>query len=416
MIHKSVTIIFLSALVYSNLTLAGGPLILEGPYGHTAVTYQNPNITLHIESGDLGTRTNEATNIIVEDALNLWNNVNTSTINLKTEALNDDINFNNFDQYLPSPDDAFFNADDNLNPIIYDSDGKIIEAFFGNQSEFIAGFAASFFTNNGSYFQEGYAVINGNTKEPLSDTELKLLITHEIGHFFGLDHSQTNINNQETNSGFPQVCSTTSKSNYPVMYPFICRDGELHSDDISAVSALYPSANINNNYGILHGHFVNNSGSPILGANIWAENIVSGETYSIVSDYLRQGTGYYKLLLPAGTYTLHANSINTLFYSGSGVGPYAETTTDASFTAPHPITPQVNYLGINESNEEIINIATNQSLIINFSSAGKFVIFPEKNNDDDDNSLADIFGATSLQTTLLIIFSVAAGRRLNSRL
>ncbi len=415
MIHKSVTITFLSALVYSNLALAGGPLILQGPYGHTPVTYQNPDITLHIESGNLDTaRNNEAAGIIVQQAFDLWNNVNTSSIKLKIKPLAVDINFDNFDEYIPNPDGTIFNADDNWNPIVYDSDGLIIEAFFGNQSELIAGFAASFFTNNGSYFQEGYAVINGNTKEPLSDNELKLLISHEIGHFFGLDHSQANINNQETNSGSPLVCSTTSKSNYPVMYPFICRDAELHSDDISAVSALYPSATINNNYGILHGHFVNNSGSPVLGANIWAENTVSGETYSIVSDYLRQGTGYYKLLLPAGTYTLHANSINTLFYSGSGVGPYAETTTDASFTAPHPITPQVNYLGTNESNEEIINITNNQNLIINFSSAGKFVIFPEKNNDND--SLADIFGATSLQTALLIIFSVAAGRRLNSRL
>ncbi len=407
MMYKLGTVILLSALVYSNLSLAGGPLILEGPYGHTAVTYQNPDITLHIESGNLDTaRNNEAAGIIVQQAFDLWNNVNTSSIKLKIKPLAVDINFDNFDEYIPSTDGAFFNADDNLNPIIYDSDGKIIEAFFGSQSDLIAGFAASIFTAGGNYFKEGYAVINGNTKQPLSDTELKLLITHEIGHFFGLDHSQVNINNQETASG---LCSTTSHDNYPVMYPYICREADLHSDDIIAVSALYPAENLNDTIGLLQGRFVNEFGKPVLGANIWVEDTVSGNTYSIVSDYLRQGTGYYKLLLPAGTYTLHANSINTLFYSGSGVGPYAETTTDISFTDPHPIT-QVNYLGTNESNEEIITVAAKQSIDINFSSIGNLVIFPENNKNDDK-----LFGATSLRTVLLMIFLIAAGRRLNSR-
>jgi hypothetical protein len=404
--YKSGTVILLSALVYSNLSLAGGPLVLEGPDGHTPVTYQNPNITVHIESGNLGTRTNEVASIIVEDAFNLWNNVNTSTIKLETRLLDIDINSDNFDQYIPNPDDSIFNADDNLNPIVFDSNGKITEAFFGSQSDLIAGFAASLFTRYGSYFKEGYAVINGNTKEPLSDTELKLLITHEIAHFFGLDHSQVNIDNQET---VADICSTTSRNNYPLMYPFICRETDLHSDDISAVSALYPAVNLNDNFGVLQGRFVNESGNPILGANIWVENIVSGETYSIVSDYLRQGTGYYKLLLPEGTYTLHAKSINTLFYSGSGVGPYAETTTDISFTDPHPIT-QVNYLGTNESNEEVITVAAGQNIDINFSSLGTLVIFPENNKNDDK-----LFGATSLRTVLLMIFLIAAGRRLNSR-
>lgn len=403
---ESITLV--SALLYSSLSLAGGPLILEGADGHTAVTYKNPEITLHVESGDLDTiRNNAAAGIIVQQAFDLWNNVNSSTIRLTIEPLGDDVNFNNFDQYLPSPDNSFFNADDNVNPIIYDSDGRIIEAFFGDQSDLIAGFAASIFIERGDYFKEGYAVINGSIQPALSDSELKLLITHEIGHFVGLDHSQVNINNQET---APGICSTTSFNNYPVMYPFLCRESGLHSDDISAVSALYPAANLNDNFVVLQGRFVNESGTPVLGANIWAEDTVSGKTYSIVSDYLRQGTGYYKLLLPAGTYTLHANSINTLFFSGSGVGPYAETTTSISFTDPHPII-QVNYLGTNESNEELITVEPGQSIEINFSSTGSLAIIPENNK----NSGSNIFGAISWRTVLLMIFPVVAGRLVAGR-
>ena len=109
------------------------------------------------------------------------------------------------------------------------------------------------------------------------------------------------------------------------MYPFVCRDVEsLHADEVSAISALYPTDQIyNNNFGILQGNFVDESGYAILGANIWAENTATGEAISIVSDYLKQGNGFYKLYLPPGNYTLHANSINELFNGGSSVGPYA---------------------------------------------------------------------------------------------
>jgi hypothetical protein len=56
--------------------------------------------------------------------------------------------------------------------------------------------------------------------------------------------------------------------------------------------------------------------------------------FSIVSDYLEQGTGYFRLLLPPGTYTLRAEAIATEFTSGSSVGPYSETLGGLSFLAP----------------------------------------------------------------------------------
>jgi hypothetical protein len=52
-----------------------------------------------------------------------------------------------------------------------------------------------------------------------------------------------------------------------------------------------------------------------------------------------QGTGYFRMSLPAGTYTLNAESIATNFNGGSSVGPYSDTATEASFLPPHPITP-----------------------------------------------------------------------------
>ncbi len=308
----------------------------------------------------------------------------------------------------------YFNADDNLNPVVYDSDGTIIEAFFGaQQSDLIIGFSASIYTERGSYFEEGYAVINGSIK--LTDIELKLLIAHEIGHFFGLDHTQVDIDNQESSS-FPQFCSTSIPENYPLMYPFVCRNVEsLHSDDISAVSALYPATNINDNFGILEGRFVDDSGTPILGANIWVENTVSGDTYSIVSDYLAQGTGHYRLYLPAGSYTLHANSINSEFYAGSGIGPYSLTIFDISFQSPHPITPPVTYQGDSEGSDELITLSANQTIEINFSVTGGLANIPISGDSDDDNFFEDLFGATSHLTLFLLVALLVTGRLISIR-
>ena len=373
------TLTFFSIIVLqlcSSLVFAGGPLVIEGPNENTPVTYENPNITLHVESGALGALTNTAADTILKEAFDLWNTVNTSTVNLIFDDVQIavDINIDNFTDFIPNVAGTVFNGDDGLNPIVYDTNGDIIDAFFGvGASDHTIGFAASIFNLGSSFFNEGYAVINGKDlgRLDLTEAEFKLLIAHEIGHLFGLDHSQTNINNQEDIFGTTFICTTDIPENYPVMYPFVCRgdNTSLHADEVSAISALYPTADINNNFGILQGNFVDKTGTSILGANIWAENTTTGKVISIVSDYLKQGNGFYKLYLPPGNYTLHANSINTLFYGGSSVGPYAFDLSDKSFVAPHPI-PEVTYQGTTQDNPAIITVATNQTLNIVFSITG----------------------------------------------
>jgi predicted Zn-dependent protease with MMP-like domain len=404
-----------SLLIYSSLSSAGGPLVLEGPSGTTPATYQNPNITLHIESGDLGILTNAAADALVLDAFQLWNDVSTSTVNLIVDQtlIDVDIDLSNFETYLPNIAGTEFNSDDNLNPIVYDDDGEIIDAFFGvGQSNNTIGFAASIITVGSSYFSEGYAVINGKDLG-LTTTTFKLLIAHEIGHFLGLDHTQVDINNLESIFGAPSICSTRENTAYPLMYPFVCRDEEtLHLDDISAISALYPSSDFNNNFGILQGRFVDETNRAILGANIWAENMVTGETVSIVSDYLTQGTGFYKLHLPEGNYTLHVNSINTLFYGGSGVGPYSLNQNDISFIDPHPIT-EVSFQGDTPGSDEIISITNNEAQIIDFAINGETTIIASA--DEDDDSFADLFGATSHLTLATIFGLLVAGRLYRKR-
>ena len=331
----------LLVLCCSTSVMAAGPLVLEGPNGHVPAKYQNPNIILNIETGTLGSRDNDIADRLVREALAIWNNISTSTINI-TQGIDVpvDIDETNFTSYIPDPfNNTIHNDEDGLNPVVYDNDGSIIDAFFGvgqgtGPDASVVGFAASSIFIGASFFTEGFAVINGNDNLPIDSNQLKLIVAHEIGHYLGLDHSQTNINNTEIlliNS-----CDTASDRNdYPLMYPWACRiSQETHPDDNVSLSTLYPTADFYPAQGQLTGKFMTSDGTPVRGANLWVENMQTGEVVSIVSDYLQQCTGFFTLMLPPGNYKLHANSINTEFTEGSSVGPYANSPSDLSFQPP----------------------------------------------------------------------------------
>ena len=302
---------------------AGGPLDLVN---HQPVVYANggTNLKLNVDQGPLGTRTNAQAVGLVQNAISLWNGVQTSTMRLSLgAALSTDYNNSNYSG-------IFNNFSDGINPVIFDTDGSITDAIFGvGAKSSVLGFAGSAYYTSGTSagkFAEGRAVLNGSIN--VSDGLWTIVLAHEFGHFFGLDHSQI-----DSTQGMAQ-------SNYVLMYPIAYRTlVSLHEDDVAAVTSLYPSATASSVYGQLNGTFTMTTGTPILGANIWAKESSTGKVYSVVSDFLTQGNGFFRLWLPAGTYTLHAESIDPGFTGGSGVGPYASSSSDVSFQPPHPITP-----------------------------------------------------------------------------
>ncbi len=295
---------------------AGGPLNV---CYNVPVKYPGAGtVTLNYDQGALGSRSKAQADALITAAISLWPNVATTSVTLARGAdLPVDVTTANYTTY-------YQNISDGLNPVIYDTDGSIIDSILGvGAKNQVLGFAGSTYYIFSTYCQyvEGQAVINGY--KSASDTSLQVVVAHEIGHLIGMDHTQLN-----TNQGL-------SNSNYPLMYPIAYRASvSLHEDDAAAVSALYPGTSLNSVYGQLSGTFIQASGTPILGANIWAREINTDRVYSVVSDYLMQGTGYFRLLLPAGTYHLHAEAILKQFAGGSSVGPYAETLSDRSFQPP----------------------------------------------------------------------------------
>jgi len=416
--------LFILLILYTGNTFAGGPLVIEGPAGHTPVRYANPVIILNVDPGPLGSRSNAQANKILHQAFALWNNVSTSTIQFVQGAdLSQDITINNFTSVLPAPQanptSSALKSNDGLNPVVYDSDGSIIDAFFGvGASKNTIGFAASIVTVGASHFIEGYAVFNGRDLG-LTPLDFKLLIAHELGHFIGLDHTQTNISNNEKLQGSPPACSTAQPQQYAVMYPYICRNtADLHVDDISAISTLYPAANFHQKFGEINGFFTDAAGRAIIGANIWAENTNTGEAVSTISDYLKNNNGFYQLFVPAGNYTLHADAINSEFNGGSGIGPYSTGPTDKSFQPPVSAMTGIGYHADTPGNDAIISVSNGQTIRINFDINGA-IINPVQNNRGSGNLLSPLpasanagsGGSMAPLTLLFIMIALVYSRR-----
>lgn len=293
-----------------------------GPFGvcHNVPTkYPGAGaVTLNYDRGALGTRTKALADALITGAISVWHSIATTSVTLaRGTDLPVDVTSANYTTY-------YQNSSDGLNPVIYDTDGSIIDLIYGaGAKDHVVGFGGSTYSILATHceYLEGQAVINGSIS--VSDTSMQVVVAHEIGHLIGMDHAQLN-----TNQGL-------SNANFPLMYPIASRASlSLHEDDAAAVSALYPAPSLNSAYGQLSGTFTQASGTPILGANIWAREINTRKVYSVVSDYLMQGTGYFKLLLPAGTYDLHAEAILKQFTGGSSIGPYADNLSGSSFQPP----------------------------------------------------------------------------------
>ena len=308
------------SLAAASAANAGGALGMCDPgTGAAPLKYAGAgSVVLNYDQGSLGTRTNAQAAALVDQSIALWTNVPTASVTLsRGAALPVDVTTANYATYF----DVY---DDNINPVIFDTDGSIIDQKFGvGQKSHILGFAGSaYYLAPTCRYAEGQAVINGYIN--VSDATFVTTIAHEIGHLIGMDHTQLD------------GAQGLSTSNYPLMYPVAYRTLQsLHEDDIAAVSALYPDSTFNSVYGSVSGNLTLANGAGALqGGNVWANEINTGKVYSTVSDYLGLSNGGFKLSLPAGTYQLHVEAIDTTFTSGSGVGPFTRDLSKASFQPP----------------------------------------------------------------------------------
>jgi PKD repeat protein len=321
---------------------AGGPL---ATFRGRAVVYQSSKfpIPFNPDQGSLGSYSNSTASALVEDCFEVWQSVPTATITVQNAGqLPADINASNYSLYS----DKFT---DGLNPIIFDSDGAIIDDEFGaGMSDVVIGFAGSAYSTGTGYYLEGLAVLNGRFTAVFSEEEFKASFVHEFGHFLGLDHCQ--INAEYVADG-----NSNNDPYVPSMFPTSTDDdrtlASLNPDDEAALTMLYPAADVDEYYGWITGRVLRGDGSPVLGANVVAVKIGDEQLsrFSSVSDYYEQNDGSFQMLVTPGSYRLFIEPIDPAFTEGSSVGPYAEDASDASFV--DPVTKEY-YNGDGESSQE----------------------------------------------------------------
>jgi hypothetical protein len=255
-------------------------------------------------------------------------------------------------------------------PIVFDADRSLMADL--GLSKTVIGFEHDCSQDaTTGYITSAAVVLNGAfqdgvyTNGEMTADEFDEAITHEIGHFLGLDHSQINL---DLLTGSQTTCDTDGLAGMPLMFPIAtCRSRKsvdlpvLAPDDVAWISTLYPSASYASAYGTISGRIYFSDGmSPAQGVNVIARLVDDLNTpedesrrvaVSVVSGYLftanpgqsvtadmadprednrfgdRTGShnpgliGYYELHVPPGTYTVEVESVYEQFDGGSSVGP-----------------------------------------------------------------------------------------------
>jgi hypothetical protein len=371
---------------------AGGPLYVGGPPPFApgvpfVWTTINP-LTYWTDQGSLGLQSNTQADTLVADAFKVWQDVATANISFAKDASNGgklggDVTASNIMDVLSAFEGCGpLGSIAKDRSIIYDLDGSVVVAILGLANEnTVLGFASPACPgSNGvdtNYFQRGYAVLNGRFLDGIDNfsnpevpvAEFKAVMIHEFGHMLGLDHSQINLD------CLTGTCSSAELDGVPTMFPVLidaAAMSTLATDDIAAISALYPESTFATSTGRITGQVLFSDGeTPAQGFNVIARRVGDPlvTAVSSVSGYLFTADagnpiypwpgsdfgsrdpaliGYYDLPgLPPGSYTVEVEAIyNTgehAFVGGSSVGPIGNLGFQfplPSLLPPPPCTPE----------------------------------------------------------------------------
>ena len=356
---KKIYSLLLAAVLISAVSTAraGGPIAANGttPQKYGPASFPLPFRT---DLGLLGSFTNAQAVGIAVYAFAQWDNISTAALSFT--------NAGSLARDVTSATDPYISGSgqygDGINPVVFDVNGSITDARLGSGARnSVLGFAGSAYNTATNLYVEGSAIINGylSGSATVSDEDrYRATMTHEIGHFLGLNHSQIGLH-----------------GDYPTMYPVVQRPVDqqtLDADDIAAMSELYPTSTYTGTTGRITGTVTRNGGVSLSGVNVVAMNTSTSATYSTVVDYFSGGggafanppsaSGTYTLSgLPAGNYYVRIEPINANFTSGSSVASYAtpiNTTVEREW-----------YNGGSESGD-MLSDNTNDKTAVSVSSGG----------------------------------------------
>jgi hypothetical protein len=384
-------VLFLLLLITAIPVHAGGPLVLGGPkFGVDGQPFTwNPAsmpIRYRVDPGPMAVSPTNATVIDnatglqrVQNMFAVWESVPTTSLSfanagplLPAGSYVSGADLNSVQQFNDIVGSCRSAAQ---NPVIFDANGQLMSGL-GLPAEVIGFNSGCALDASTGYLTGSLIVLNGKFQDgvntpssspanyELTANEFDEAITHEMGHFLGLDHSQINV---DLLADHPFPCDADRLAGLPLMFPEeLCQARKdaglpvLSPDDMSWISSLYPNANFDNSYGTISGTIYFSDGvSHFQGANIIARAVDDPRTpqdesrriaISATSGYLFTGNpgqsftadmpdpnehnsngdpsgsrnpkliGYYQIAVPPGTYTVEVEAINPAFVGGSSVG------------------------------------------------------------------------------------------------
>jgi hypothetical protein len=380
MIKRTLTLMTSLLLVLSQC-YAGGPLSTTGPSATTPgqAFVWNVSTPIHytVDTGPLSVNPSGQTVISnsqglarVQSLFRNWSSVPTTSIQF---AYGGPINVPGISGGDVKTIQDFNLAQGSCNagtqsPIIFDANGSLIQAL--GLDPLVIGFTApckldpiagqiqsALILMNGE-FQDGVSNPSAGNYEITAD-QFDEAITHEMGHFSGLGHSQINLDLYQ--SGAVNNCNLDELAGLPLMFPVeFCQARVsaglpiLAPDDMAWISKLYPNSTYVTNYGTISGFIFFSDGiTHVQGLNVIARRVDDPSTpqneslriaVSVVSGYSFTGNpgqsitgnnnsgsifgsrnpaliGYYEIPVTPGTYTIQTENIDVSFTGGSSVGP-----------------------------------------------------------------------------------------------
>jgi len=323
------------ALLPATPAHAAGPLLVNG--AGQALAWTTQPIPYNPDQGTLGAMNNADAVAFVDARFATWAGVATASISFTNAgALPADVTAANAATYLGV-------CGDNLNPVVFDTDGSIVRTLFGigNENVILGAAGPDCGTFTPPAITEASAILNGrfidgiNTQlnPEIALTDFQAVFTHEFGHYIGLDHSQINLT--EAFDGNPANDNAVA-----TMFPILVNGAEqatLNLDDLVSVSMLYPAATFFASSGAIQGSVLRPDGlSPFQGAymiardnadpRVSAVGVVSGFLYAPNAAGGPSPTnlaGYYELdgLTPGASYTVEIEAVAPTFRGGSAIGP-----------------------------------------------------------------------------------------------
>ena len=329
----------------------------------------------------------ERANEITQFAFDQWNDVATSTFEAKIAGTIEsqtgiaDVTGENADQiYFVENGYGFW--------VNYDTDGSILEDFFGVPRNAVLGIAFPEFEDGNGTIIEATAVINGwfVSEDDTNGDFVAGVFTHEFGHAINLSHSQVNgqmvYNSFTIAPYYPGVpgCGVdpVHRWDYPpfvpnradpawveTMYPFINslavagqeQSTVDHPDDQAAISNIYPSPDYKATRGSISGTLRLKDGkTEYSGVNIIARNVnnLMTDAVSAMSGDATQGK-----IGPDGRFT-----INNLT-PGESYVVYIERIVAGGYpTSPQTLVSQAEYWNLAESSNPALDDACDATPIV----------------------------------------------------